>query len=233
MIINASTPPKGTVRSWLDHRAENDGIAFTFPDGEADLTWRELRDKAKLIAPGLVAKDISKSESIAIVYPNCRDGVLAIYGVLYGGFRATMINLVAGNDAISYALDHSEARMAFVHPSAIDLFDQANESSIERSELPLNSEHAEIYDLQPEDDALLMYTSGTTGRPKGVIHSHASLLAGGWTTAVAHELGPQDRGFCVLPVYHINGLCVTIMRVGFGKMRNDRKLPGSQLFQPL
>ncbi|MBO6919199.1 MAG: AMP-binding protein [Rhizobiaceae bacterium] len=211
MIINASTPPKGTVRSWLDHRAENDGIAFTFPDGEADLTWRELRDKAKLIAQGLVAKDISKSESIAIVYPNCRDGVLAIYGVLYGGFRATMINLVAGNDAISYALDHSEARMAFVHPSAIDLFDQANESSIERSELPLNSEHAEIYDLQPEDDALLMYTSGTTGRPKGVIHSHASLLAGGWTTAVAHELGPQDRGFCVLPVYHINGLCVTIM----------------------
>lgn len=211
MIINASTPPKGTVRTWLDHRAQADGIAFTFPDGEADLTWRDLRDKAKLIAQGLIAKGIAKSESIAIVYPNCRDGVLAIYGVLYGGFRATMINLVAGNDAISYALDHSEARIAFVHQSAVDLFDQANESAVERIDLPLNSEHAEIYDLQPEDDALLMYTSGTTGRPKGVIHSHASLLAGGWTTAVAHELGPQDRGFCVLPVYHINGLCVTIM----------------------
>ena len=37
------------------------------------------------------------------------------------------------------------------------------------------------------------------------------LLAGGWTTAVAHELTPEDRGLCVLPIYHINGLCVTVM----------------------
>ena len=65
--------------------------------------------------------------------------------------------------------------------------------------------------MTPGDHALLMYTSGTTGRPKGVLHSHASLLAGGWTTAIAHALGTEDRGFCVLPIYHINGLCVTVM----------------------
>jgi acyl-CoA synthetase (AMP-forming)/AMP-acid ligase II len=56
-----------------------------------------------------------------------------------------------------------------------------------------------------------MYTSGTTGRPKGVLHSHASLLAGGWTVARAHHLTPDDRALCVLPIYHINGLCVTVM----------------------
>ncbi|MEP2946630.1 MAG: AMP-binding protein [Lentilitoribacter sp.] len=211
MIIDASTPPVGTVRTWLDYRAESESVAFTFPDGEADLTWAELRDAAKSIASGLVATGVSKSESVAIVYPNCRDGVLAIYGVLYGGFRATMINLVAGKDAISYALEHSEARFAFVHDSAVELFDDANETAIQKIDIPLNAPQIDIYDLSPEDDALLMYTSGTTGRPKGVIHSQASLLAGGWTTAIAHELGEHDRGFCVLPVYHINGLCVTII----------------------
>ncbi len=61
------------------------------------------------------------------------------------------------------------------------------------------------------DDALLIYTSGTTGRPKGVIHTHASLLAGGANTCSAHHLGNSDRALCVLPLCHINGQVVTVM----------------------
>jgi len=62
----------------------------------------------------------------------------------------------------------------------------------------------------PSSDALLMYTSGTTGRPKGVVLSHANLLAGGSNVCVGHELKATDRALCVLPLFHINGLCVTL-----------------------
>ena len=67
------------------------------------------------------------------------------------------------------------------------------------------------YIPNPKEKALLIYTSGTTGRPKGVIHTHESLLYGGWNTEVAHELAPDDNSLCVLPLCHINAQVVSVM----------------------
>ncbi|NNE80837.1 MAG: AMP-binding protein [Silicimonas sp.] len=210
MNVSAVTPPGGTVRDWLARRARLGGTAFVFPETGTDLDWPTLQSEALAMARHLTSRGVTKGESVAIVAPNSRDGLIALYGVLAGGFRATMINLAAGRDAIAYALDHSGARFAFVHPDCRALFDAANDSGIQTI-TPGTDSDAALHDITPDDHALLMYTSGTTGRPKGVLHSHASLLAGGWTTAIAHELTQADRGFCILPVYHINGLCVTIM----------------------
>lgn len=68
-----------------------------------------------------------------------------------------------------------------------------------------------IRDITPASDGLLMYTSGTTGRPKGVVLSHENILAGGANVCVGHELTQADRALCVLPLFHINGLCVTLI----------------------
>jgi acyl-CoA synthetase (AMP-forming)/AMP-acid ligase II len=209
MKLARDHPPYGTVRDWLDHRAETGGIAFQFCEDGTSLRWADLRKAAAGMAAMLTAKGIAKGESVAILCPNGRAGVLATYAALYGGFRATMINLAAGPDAVTYALEHSEARFAFVDAVADELFEQSGAKNIARLEWVAGS--VPLHPLAASDHALLMYTSGTTGRPKGVVHTHASLLAGGWTTAIAHGLGAADRGFCVLPIYHINGLCVTVM----------------------
>jgi acyl-CoA synthetase (AMP-forming)/AMP-acid ligase II len=211
MIFDAAHPPKGTVRDWLDARADADGVAVVFPETSEILTWRILRNEARDVAQKMVALGIDKGESVAIIHPNGREGLVATYATLYGGFRATMINLAAGPDAISYALDHSGARFAIVHPSQRETFAKVAPKGVGELTPETLFETKELADITPDDHALLMYTSGTTGKPKGVVHSHSSLLAGGWTTAVAHRLGGNDRGFCVLPIYHINGLCVTVM----------------------
>mmetsp|Transcript_1866 Transcript_1866/g.3215 ORF Transcript_1866/g.3215 Transcript_1866/m.3215 type:complete len:241 (+) Transcript_1866:2611-3333(+) len=210
MIFTPEHPPQGTVRDWLNARAADGGTAIVFPETGEELGWAELRDQAATMAQGMYDQGIAKGESVAIVHPNGKDGVLAIYATLFGGFRATMINLAAGPDAIAYALEHSRARFAFVHDSQRAVIAKVGPSGLQCLDPTLNGTAA-LPALNADDHALLMYTSGTTGKPKGVVHSHSSLLAGGWTPAMAHALTPQDRGFCVLPVYHINGLCVTMM----------------------
>lgn len=211
MMFDPALPPTGTVRDWLDARANGDDIAVVFPETAQTLTWRTLRDEARDLARKMAALGINKSESVAIIHPNGRDGLVATYATLYGGFRATMINLAAGPDAIAYALDHSGARFAVVHPSQRETFASVAPKGVVELTPSTLTATAELAVVGPDDHALLMYTSGTTGKPKGVVHSQSSLLAGGWTTAVAHGLSGDDRGFCVLPIYHINGLCVTVM----------------------
>jgi acyl-CoA synthetase (AMP-forming)/AMP-acid ligase II len=211
MIFDRHTAPKGTVRDWLDARADTGGTAFVFPETGDTLDWEALRNEARDMARGMVGLGITKGSSVGIVHPNGRAGVLALYACLYGGFRATMINLAAGPDAIGYALDHSGAQFAFVHDTQSDVFNATKPAAMNAlSDTDLKTPKS-LPDITPDDDALLMYTSGTTGKPKGVVHGHSSLLAGGWTTAVAHDLTAADRGMCVLPIYHINGLCVTMM----------------------
>jgi len=209
MKFDRQTPPAGTVRDWVDSRANDGGIAFLFPETGETLTWPELKAHAAETAGDLTAQGIAKGESVVVMHPNGINGVKALFSALYGGFRVTMLNLAAGPDALGYAMEHSEARVAFVHDSQLEVFNQVRPDRLNLFEV--SGESKGLYNIAPSDDALLMYTSGTTGRPKGVIHTQSSLLAGGWTVSVAHELTPQDRGMGVLPFYHINGLCVSVM----------------------
>ncbi|KQI71824.1 AMP-dependent synthetase [Loktanella sp. 5RATIMAR09] len=221
MNATANPPPTGTVRSWLDRRADEQGadISHYFLDADP-LTWGDLRKEAEWIASKLAGMGLSKGDSVAVMLPNSRQGILCLFGVLYGGFRAAIINLVAGAEAMGYALSHSDSVVVLVGENQVDLLTAATAAHDVHARTvvvgqsiawPDNTPHGPLADLVAADHALLMYTSGTTGRPKGVLHTHASLLAGGWTTVLAHDLSPHDRGLCVLPIYHINGLCVTIM----------------------
>lgn len=222
MRVDVTQAPGGTVRDWLDYRAAHEGatVSHLFPESGDELNWAELREQAREIAERLRGLGIAPGESVALVMANGKPAILGLFGALYGGFRATMVNLIAGADAITYALNHSGARIILVGAAQRTILDQAlaalptiplitfGQGGIE---WPAEVTRQPLEQLDTKDDALLMYTSGTTGRPKGVVHSHSSLLAGGWTTTLAHHLTPTDRAMCVLPVYHINGLCVTIM----------------------
>ena len=158
-------------------------------------------------------------EAVAYALTNGPASAICILGTMYGGYLATAINLVAGNDTISYVLSHSRTRLVLHQPDTLPLIANAlkehdNPPPVQVVNDAFWQPHGDPRELphsECQDDGLLMYTSGTTGRPKGVVLRQSSVIAGGTNAALAHQLTATDRALCVLPLYHINGLCVTIL----------------------
>ncbi len=227
------------LRSLIDERAEKQASNSFILDAatKRTYTYAQTRSIVSAIADGIRERGIEPGESVAFAMNNSAACALTVLGIMYGGYRATAINLVSGSRTIAYVLEHSEARLILTEPAQHTLLNEI--FSLRKSDAPLLTE-LPVWDLDdtaidaflealskqpdrqqpdvqqsveiaPVDDALLMYTSGTTGTPKGVQLSHSNLLGGGNNTCLAHELTSADRAMCVLPLYHINGLVVTLM----------------------
>lgn len=252
-----------SLTSLIDRQAREqaDQTFLLTPDNGHDINFSQLKQQVRAVARFIGRQGVVRGQSVAYAMHNGPCCAVALLGIMYGGYRAVAVNLVAGRDVIAYVLAHSQTSLVLtqedVAPSIIEALDTdayqderaADEWQIRKTSVrePVNADtpvtiaragnalsppvvsidHACIRawaddagDLPDDvlsglpgdgDDALLMYTSGTTGRPKGVTLSHANLIAGGQNVATGHELGDKDRALCVLPLYHINGLCVTLL----------------------
>ena len=203
-------------RIWL--AAPETGRQVSFADGAA-----QIRDIAQHIAN----MGLPKGSSIAIASPNSIGACLTFMGIVYGGYVALPLNLVAGAKVLGYILAHSKAALIFVQNDCQDMIKEAMQeakSTAKTCPLDVNGgpqwaesspakskPNAPIESPKADSIGVLMYTSGTTGNPKGVMLSHHNLLAAGHFISTGHGITKQDRALCVLPIYHINGLCVTVM----------------------
>jgi len=209
-----------SVRDHIDQHAASDpdGAFLIDPSAGHIVTYSQCQSRVRAVASFISAKGLKSGDPVAYACNNSTDAALLILGILYGGYTATAINLVSGDSTIAYVLEHSQSKLVF--------FDNASHSNIASivSALAQRPQMISIEDINhgsgngavgntvpPDSDGLLMYTSGTTGRPKGVVLTQANLLAGGANTVAAHQLSARDRGLCVLPFYHINAFCVSLM----------------------
>lgn len=214
-----------SVRDLIDRQSREKADRTVLIDTETNtsLNYAQLRNEVIAVSEFIENQGVRPGGSVAFAMHNGRTCAVTILGIMYGGYRAVAVNLVAGRDVIAYVLGHSETALVLTQKEHAPLINEA--LSCEAFEPVESTPTVHIVESYPssandstllsqppkhDSDALLMYTSGTTGRPKGVVLSHSNVLAGGANVGLGHELSESDCALCVLPLYHINGLCVTI-----------------------
>ena len=209
-----------SIQLLIDRRAEEtpDEVFLIGPDQGRSVTYLQLQKSCLAMGGVLQEHGIGVGDTVAYAMRNGCDAAQVILGLMYHGCLATAVNLVSGANTISYVFSHSGARLVFCQDDTLSLLQEACDPGAMPVMVNMDRQSFDAFELfdkaEPvasDADGLLMYTSGTTGVPKGVVLTHRNLIAGGENAQLAHQLTAQDRGLCVLPLYHINGLCVTLM----------------------
>jgi len=196
-----------------------------------DIDYRTLRHEAQALAAGLLKLGLGKGERVAIMLPTCREFFAAFYGALYAGCvpvplypAARPSQLEEHMRRIAGILANAEAALLIADSRTKPLGHLLRaQCAVLRdvatvAELSGHGSPSALPALASQDIAFLQYTSGSTGNPKGVVLTHANLIANLRAMERASGIGSSDVFVSWLPLYHDMGLigaCMGSLHIGF------------------
>jgi long-chain acyl-CoA synthetase len=185
-------------------------------DARGGLDNTELAGAVRHLASRLAELGVGRGDTVAVVLPNCAEIVVVMFAAWCRGAAMTPVNPALTDDEAHYQLRDSRSRVVVGDTRARALADAAGVEWIDVDSLHRGS-HLSGSRPDPSamagvsDVALVIYTSGTTGRPKGVLLDHANLEAMSGSLMEHFELTGADRSLLVLPLFHVNGLVVSVL----------------------
>jgi acyl-CoA synthetase (AMP-forming)/AMP-acid ligase II len=200
------------------------------PDGEAlvcgerRMTWREVARQSAQVAAGLRKLGLRSGDRIALLVGNRIEFVLAMFGAARLGLVTVLLSTRQQKPEIAYVLADCGARL-LIHeavladrlPDAGDVPDLMHRIPVEDggssafSDLAKNDPLPESADVGEEDTAMILYTSGTTGRPKGAMLAHCNIVHSAMIYEACMELTSADRSIAAVPLAHVTGVVANIM----------------------
>ena len=182
------------------------------------LSYSQLRDAAGRAASLLSSLGIEPGDRVGVMLPNVPAFPIAFYGALAAGATVVPMNPLLKSREVAYYLGDSGTKILFAwHEAAAEAARDAAGTGAQVLEVDEPDMHALLAGLPPalstadqaddDDDAVILYTSGTTGTPKGAELTHAGLTRNAELTAATMlNAGPDDVTMGCLPLFHVFGL---------------------------
>ena len=217
-----------TLPVLLESRARStpDASFVVFDDPQrrvATRTYRQFDREVNRTAHLLDRFGVRRGDTVILLLTNCLEFLALWFGAAKLGAVIVPVNTASSAAELEYLVAHSESRLIVTQADWLDLArqvrgrcprveevlvcgDGAPSPSVDFGRLLADCPEMppKVPAPSPADEAAILYTSGTTARPKGVLVTHANYLCAGETVARAVRLTPDDRQLCVLPLFHGN-----------------------------
>ena len=216
-----------TIASYAAERVQREPDRVLIVEGELELTVQVLHEKARQLAGWFVALGLSPGDVVSFQLPNWWEAAVIDLAACMTGVVVNPIVAINRDAEVTYMLNESRSRVMFVPhvfrkhdyaemlrriapalsspPRVVVVRGEADGchtfDAVLQTAPPLRQPRA----VDPDAVKLLMYTSGTTGRPKGVLHSHNTILADCVKMKPVMQLEAPDRVFCPSPLTHVTG----------------------------
>lgn len=180
--ISRKVKPTMTIGSVLTASAAINSQKTAIALGQETISYQELDQSVTILAQWFVQQGYRRGDRVALLWPNSIELVMLFLACFRAGMIAVPVNVRLTPNEVAYVLQHSRAALWFVHPELASVAEEASRGiSIARMHtMPaISDEDLDAMALpmvRDDDPALIIYTSGTTARPKGVIHGHRSLM---------------------------------------------------------
>ena len=206
---------------WKEYELVETGHSVHY---RSELTWKEFDDMSNRVANMLIAGGVKRGEKVAILLMNCIDWLPIYFGVLKTGALAVPLNFRYTSDEIAYCVELSEASVLFFGHEFTGRIEAVKEDllmkgireyyfvGMEKPEYAksFEKEVAEYPDTKPaitetikeEDEGAIYFSSGTTGFPKAILHTQASLYSAAMTEWNHHGQQKEDIFILIPPLYH-------------------------------
>jgi long-chain acyl-CoA synthetase len=175
-------------------------------------TFRDIDRHATLFASFLLSKGMQRGERVAILSCNCHEYIAAYFGIIRAGGIVLPVNNLLTYEEVKFILDDASVSIVFFDAecanTAQKLLQQERGgrqyvqlSDVARRSVP-NEPLSHISPQSPDDVSTILYTSGTTGKPKGALLTHRNILSNATAATEVIHISSRDRFVVFLPLFH-------------------------------
>lgn len=214
-VIRLYRAHNGTVSDFVASRAEAKGAGVALSDRDARWTWPEMVGDVRRLAAGLAARGVTGGDRVVVMARNSAWHPLLLQACALIEAIFVPINPDYKELEASRIIEHCEPALVLYDEHTRPVVRQVAETRAHALFQQLDNsllaeQYAEFPAVDPDSVVLIVYTSGTTGMPKGVMHSQANVVAAGEAFVQRLHLQPDERMLSILPMFHINALFYSV-----------------------